>query len=74
MPLTSIPQSELTVCDLTNPRTMILLPPKFFFGVENADTHIERAKSPDLVQCSGLLPSAAVAISPKVALAHGCTR
>lgn len=55
-------------------KTMILLPPKFFFGVENADTHINRAKSPGLVQCSGLMPSDAVAVSPKVALAHGCTR
>lgn len=55
-------------------KTMILLPPKFFFGVENADTHIDRAKSPGLVECSGLMPSDAVAVSPKVALAHGCTR
>lgn len=55
-------------------KTMILLPPKFFFGVENADTHIDRAKSPGLVQCSGLMPSDAVAVSSKVALAHGCTR
>lgn len=55
-------------------KTMILLPPKFFFGVENADTHIDRPKSPGLVQCSGLMPSDAVAVSPKVALARGCTR
>lgn len=55
-------------------KKMIILPPKFFFGVENADTHIEPAQSPGLVQCSGLTPSDAVAVSPKVAVEHGCTR
>jgi hypothetical protein len=55
-------------------KTMILLPPKFFFGVENADTDISKAASPGVVQCAGLMPSDAVAVSVKTALADGCTR
>jgi hypothetical protein len=56
-------------------RQVIMLLPVVNFGMNDATWHTSKHwPSTNLVKCSGVMPPTVIAVSPKTALAHGCTR
>ena len=56
------------------PAAAILLLPVVNFGPNNGTWRPRTSLSHNLVNCPGVMPPTVIAVSPKTALAHGCTR